>query len=242
MHSHLQQSSGFELRRNPIKLLLFVGSGRPFNTRFLVLMRVFLNGISILSTVLCAHTNHATFGDAAPKLQIFYNKKWYDIITQKSLQRWKIQMEVRCSGFGSDVAPNDLPLDAANDAWHCATFHQWQLGCPWIRPTIQFIKGSRRAGQLYGARAVMESISFEHINRSRLGKRTASVSRFHLWHDINILSSPRPHCTPGARFTKHPTKGARLLLGTINLQSCKIVWDSVRKLAYNISKRIFSIF
>ena len=38
------------------------------------------------------------------------------------------------------------------------------------------------------------------------------------------------------------TKGARFFLGTIHLQSCKIVWDSVRKLAYNIPKRNFSIF
>jgi len=30
-----------------------------------------------------------------------------------------------------------------------------------------------------------------------------------------------------------------LFLGTIHLQSCKIVWDSVRKLAYDIPKRNF---
>jgi len=30
--------------------------------------------------------------------------------------------------------------------------------------------------------------------------------------------------------------------GTIHLQSCKIVWDSVRKLAYDIPKRNFSTF
>ena len=30
--------------------------------------------------------------------------------------------------------------------------------------------------------------------------------------------------------------------GTIHLQSCKIVWDSVLKLAYNIPKRNFSTF
>ena len=73
-------------------------------------------------------------------------------------------------------------------------------------------------------------------------------------------------CDPGVRFTKyvttilrlsydnakvtidlrrtsnlqHPTKGARLFLGTIHLQSCKIVWDGVRKLAYDIPKRNFS--
>jgi len=39
---------------------------------------------------------------------------------------------------------------------------------------------------------------------------------------------------------KHPTKDARLFLGTIHLQSCKIVWDSVRKLAYDIPKRNFN--
>jgi len=38
------------------------------------------------------------------------------------------------------------------------------------------------------------------------------------------------------------TKGARLFLGTIHLQSCKIVWESVRKLAYDIPKKIFSTF
>jgi len=41
---------------------------------------------------------------------------------------------------------------------------------------------------------------------------------------------------------KHPTKGARLFLSTIHLQSCKIVWNSVRKLAYDIPKRNFSTF
>ena len=43
-------------------------------------------------------------------------------------------------------------------------------------------------------------------------------------------------------FTKRPTKGARLFLGTIHLQSCKIVWDSIRKLAYDIPKINFSTF
>ena len=37
------------------------------------------------------------------------------------------------------------------------------------------------------------------------------------------------------------TKGARLFLGTIHLQSCKIVWDSVRKLAYDIPKKILAL-
>ena len=40
----------------------------------------------------------------------------------------------------------------------------------------------------------------------------------------------------------HPTKGARFFLGAIHLQSCKIVLDSVRKLAYDIRKRNFSTF
>jgi len=43
-------------------------------------------------------------------------------------------------------------------------------------------------------------------------------------------------------FTKHFTKGVRLFLGTIHLQSCKIVWDSIRKLAYDIPKINFSTF
>jgi len=43
-------------------------------------------------------------------------------------------------------------------------------------------------------------------------------------------------------FTKHPTKDARLFLITIHLQSCKIVWDIIRKLAYDIPKRNFSTF
>jgi len=41
------------------------------------------------------------------------------------------------------------------------------------------------------------------------------------------------------------TKGARLFLGTIHLQSCKIVWDSVRKLAYEFTiflKEILALF
>ena len=45
-----------------------------------------------------------------------------------------------------------------------------------------------------------------------------------------------------SNLQEHPTKGARLFLSTIHLQSCKIVWDSVRKLAYNIPKRNFSTF
>jgi len=45
-----------------------------------------------------------------------------------------------------------------------------------------------------------------------------------------------------SNLQKHPTKGARFLLGTIHLQTCKIVLDSVRKLAYDIPKRNFSTF
>ena len=41
---------------------------------------------------------------------------------------------------------------------------------------------------------------------------------------------------------KHPTNGARSFLGTIHLQTCKFVQDSVRKLAYDIPKRNFSTF
>ena len=75
--------------------------------------------------------------------------------------------------------------------------------------------------------------------------------------------------TPAARFTKHLTTVLRLsydnvkvtidlrrtsnlqnilrraqgfFKGTIHLQSCKIVWGSVRKLAYDIPKRNFSTF
>jgi len=74
---------------------------------------------------------------------------------------------------------------------------------------------------------------------------------------------------PGARFTKYLTtilrlsydnakvtidlrwtsnlqniltKGARLFLGTIHLQSCKIVRDSVHKLAYHVPKKEFEHF
>jgi len=43
-------------------------------------------------------------------------------------------------------------------------------------------------------------------------------------------------------YKKHPAKGARLFLGTIHLQTYKIVRDSVRKLAYDIPKRNFSTF
>jgi len=38
------------------------------------------------------------------------------------------------------------------------------------------------------------------------------------------------------------TKGARLFLGTIHLQSCKIARDSVHKLAYDVPKRNLSTF
>jgi len=45
-----------------------------------------------------------------------------------------------------------------------------------------------------------------------------------------------------SNLQKHPTKGARFFLGTIHLQTYKIVRDSVRKLAYDIPKRNFSTF
>jgi len=45
-----------------------------------------------------------------------------------------------------------------------------------------------------------------------------------------------------SNLQKHPTKGARFFLGTIHLQTCKIVLDSVRKLAYDIPKKFFSTF
>jgi len=41
-------------------------------------------------------------------------------------------------------------------------------------------------------------------------------------------------------FTKHLTKNARLFSGTIHLQNRKIVWDSVRTLAYDIPRRNLS--
>jgi len=45
-----------------------------------------------------------------------------------------------------------------------------------------------------------------------------------------------------SNLQKHLAKGARLFLGTIHLQTYKIVRDSVRKLAYDIPKRNFSTF
>ena len=38
------------------------------------------------------------------------------------------------------------------------------------------------------------------------------------------------------------TKGGRLFLGMIHLQNCKIVGDSVRKLAYHIPKKVLARF
>jgi len=46
----------------------------------------------------------------------------------------------------------------------------------------------------------------------------------------------------GRLIYKYPTKGARLFLGTIHLQTCKIVLDSVRKLAYDFLKEILALF
>jgi len=40
--------------------------------------------------------------------------------------------------------------------------------------------------------------------------------------------------TTNVSFTKHLTKDAKLFSATIRLQNRKIVWDSVRKLAYSI--------
>ena len=45
-----------------------------------------------------------------------------------------------------------------------------------------------------------------------------------------------------SNLQKHATQDARLFLGTIHLQTCKIVLDSVRKLTYNIPKRNISTF
>jgi len=60
------------------------------------------------------------------------------------------------------------------------------------------------------------------------------------------ISYDNAKVTIGLRRTsnlqEHPTKGARLCLGTIHLQSCKIIRDSVRELAYGICKRNFSTF
>ena len=44
----------------------------------------------------------------------------------------------------------------------------------------------------------------------------------------------------GRLIYKTSYEGARLFLGTIHLQSGKIVWECVRKLAYDIPKRNFS--
>jgi len=46
----------------------------------------------------------------------------------------------------------------------------------------------------------------------------------------------------GHLIYKTSYEGHKVFLGTIYLQSCKIVWDSVRKLAYDIPKRNFSTF
>ena len=59
---------------------------------------------------------------------------------------------------------------------------------------------------------------------------------------LTIMPKLRSTCDGRLIYEKHPTKGARLSLGTIHLQSCKIVRDSVRKLAYDISERNFSTF
>jgi len=45
-----------------------------------------------------------------------------------------------------------------------------------------------------------------------------------------------------SNLQKHPTKGAKFFLGTIHLQTSKIVLDGVRKLAYDIPKSNFSTF
>jgi len=45
-----------------------------------------------------------------------------------------------------------------------------------------------------------------------------------------------------SNLQKRLTKNSRLFWGTIHLQSCTIVWDSVCKLAYDIHKRNFSTF
>ena len=46
----------------------------------------------------------------------------------------------------------------------------------------------------------------------------------------------------GRLIYKTSYEGRKAFLGMIHLQSCKIVWDSVRKLAYDIPKRNVSTF
>jgi len=46
----------------------------------------------------------------------------------------------------------------------------------------------------------------------------------------------------GRLIYKTSYEGRKVFLGTIHLQSCKIVWDSVRKLAYDIPKRNLALF
>jgi len=173
---------------------------------------------------------------------MFYNKKWYDITTQKKSAalkkiKWKSDAAVSAATSRQTIYRWTLPM-TRDIARHSISGSLAVRGYGRQYSSLK-AAGGRASCTVPGPwwKAYRLSTLIVHASASEPRRCRAFI-----WHDINILSSPRPHCTPGARFTKHPTKGARLLLGTINLQSCKIVWDSVRKLAYNISKRIFSIF
>ena len=84
-------------------------------------------------------------------------------------------------------------------------------------------------------------------SRSTVFSRTESGARFTKYlTTILRLSYDNAKVTIDLRRTSNSpnrlTNGERLFLGMIHLHNCKIVRDSVRKLAYDIPKRTFSTF
>jgi len=130
----------------------------------------------------------------------------------------------------------------------------WWPGADAVR-----MEGAQRAKLLASFLKSIHNKAIAHRRRHPLhGSPLARKSRLLSASDVvqgpnlqNILRQSYDHLTimPKLRSTydgrliyKTSYKGRKAFLGTIHLQSCKIVWDSVRKLAYDIPKRNFSTF
>jgi len=87
-------------------------------------------------------------------------------------------------------------------------------------------------------------LTYSHHSILQAGRSTNSVKALQACGPIYKIflrqSYDNAKVTIDVSFIKHLTKNARLFSGTVHLQNRKIVWDSVRKLAYNIPRRTLS--
>jgi len=109
------------------------------------------------------------------KLQVFDDKKRIDCLTRvcgNAIRRLKDAND-RQMQMTKWAARTRRSCVAANDAWHCATFHQSAPGCPWIRPhTAQFINGP--AGRWW--KAYRLSVLIVHGSASEPRRRSSFIS------------------------------------------------------------------